>query len=194
MLFRSDAAGSTLVAIHTSLNVTGRPAQFGRSLLPEVSGKLIAQFATNLEALIASDNTTAEEAATPESDGTAADSSGETVTAAAKPAPAPVIKQEESLNAFKFVVVPILKRLIPVAAVGAGAAAIAVIFRRFRSKKSLRIPAAQTALWPWTALDQRGPRADALIRQVKSSPVVDLTADIAPRPLRIDLVRGLGPG
>src|SRR5690349_5705836 len=45
-----DAAGSTLVAIHTSLNVTGRPAQFGRSLLPEVSGKLIAQFAANLEA------------------------------------------------------------------------------------------------------------------------------------------------
>jgi carbon monoxide dehydrogenase subunit G len=129
-----DAAGSTLVAIHTSLNVTGRPAQFGRSLLPEVSGKLIAQFATNLEALIASDNTTAEEAATPESDGTAADSSGETVTAAAKPAPAPVMKQEESLNAFKFVVVPILKRVIPVAAVGA---AVAVVIRKVtRRKKS----------------------------------------------------------
>jgi uncharacterized protein len=129
-----DAAGSTLVAIHTSLNVTGRPAQFGRSLLPEVSGKLIAQFATNLEALIASDNPTAEEAATPESDGTAADSSGETVTAAAKPAPAPVMKQEESLNAFKFVVVPILKRVIPVAAVGA---AVAVVIRKVtRRKKS----------------------------------------------------------
>jgi uncharacterized protein len=127
-----DAAGSTLVAIHTSLNVTGRPAQFGRSLLPEVSGKLIAQFATNLEALIASDN--AEEAATPESDGTAADSSGETVTAAAKPAPAPVMQQEESLNAFKFVVVPILKRVIPVAAVGA---AVAVVIRKVtRRKKS----------------------------------------------------------
>ncbi len=129
-----DAAGSTLVAIHTALNVTGRPAQFGRSLLPEVSGKLIAQFASNLEALIASDNTTAtEETATPESDGTAADSSGE-ATAAAKPAPVPVMKQEESLNAFKFVVVPILKRLIPVAAVGA---AIAVAIRRVtRRKKS----------------------------------------------------------
>src|ERR1700722_15181905 len=50
-----DAEGSTLVAIHTSLNVTGRPAQFGRSLLPEVSGKLIQQFATNLEAMIAAD-------------------------------------------------------------------------------------------------------------------------------------------
>ena len=103
-----DAAGSTLVSIHTSLNVTGRPAQFGRSLLPEVSGKLIAQFASNLEALIASDNApaVAEETAAPESDGTAADSSG---AATATPAPAPAIKQEESLNAFKFVVIPVLK-------------------------------------------------------------------------------------
>lgn len=48
----ADAAGQTVVSIHTSLNVTGRPAQFGRSLLPEVSGKLIGQFAANLEALI----------------------------------------------------------------------------------------------------------------------------------------------
>jgi uncharacterized protein len=129
-------AGSTLVSIHTSLNVTGRPAQFGRSLLPEVSGKLIAQFATNLEALIASDNAataTPEETASPEADGTAADSSG--VAAPVTPAPAPAMKQEESLNAFTFVVVPILKRVLPVAAVGA---AIAVIIRRLagRNKKS----------------------------------------------------------
>src|ERR1700744_5512490 len=70
-----DAAGSTLVSIHTSLNVTGRPAQFGRSLLPEVSGKLITQFATNLEAMITADNATAaaEETASPEADGTAAE-------------------------------------------------------------------------------------------------------------------------
>jgi len=128
----ADAVGSTLVAIHTSLNVTGRPAQFGRSLLPEVSGKLIAQFASNLEALIASDNApaAAEGTASPEADGTAADSSGE-APAAAKPAPAPVMKQEESLNAFKFVVVPVLKRVIPVAAVGA---AVAVLIRRLTGK------------------------------------------------------------
>jgi len=126
-----DATGSTLVSIHTSLNVTGRPAQFGRSLLPEVSGKLIAQFASNLEALIASDNApaAAEETAAPESNGTAADSSG---AATATPAPAPAIKQEESLNAFKFVVIPILKRLIPVAAAGA---AIAVVIRKLTGKK-----------------------------------------------------------
>src|SRR6185437_15476773 len=129
----ADAVGSTLVAIHTSLNVTGRPAQFGRSLLPEVSGKLIAQFASNLEALITSDNA-AEETASPEADGTAADSSGEAAPAA-KPAPVPVMKQEEHLNAFTFVVVPILKRLLPVAAVGAIGAAIAIAVRRLAGKK-----------------------------------------------------------
>jgi carbon monoxide dehydrogenase subunit G len=126
-----EAAGSTLVAIHTSLNVTGRPAQFGRSLLPEVSGKLIAQFASNLEAMISADGATAEAADTPEGTGAAEDSSGEAASVAAKPA-APVIKQEESLNAFKFVVVPVLKRVIPVAAVGA---AIAIVIRKLTGKK-----------------------------------------------------------
>jgi carbon monoxide dehydrogenase subunit G len=136
-VLKAADAGSTLVSIHTSLNVTGRPSQFGSSLLPEVSGKLIAQFASNLEALIGSDTAPAaapEETAAPESDGTVADSSGEAVPApaAAAPAAAPVMKQEESLNAFKFVVVPILKRVIPVAAAGA---AIAVIIRRLTSRK-----------------------------------------------------------
>jgi carbon monoxide dehydrogenase subunit G len=127
-------ADSTLVSIHTSLNVTGRPAQFGRSLLPEVSGKLIAQFASNLEALITAENApVAETTDTAETDAAPADSSGEAAPAAAKPAGAAVIKQEESLNAFKFVVIPILKRVIPVAAVGA---AIAIVIRRLTGKKS----------------------------------------------------------
>jgi uncharacterized protein len=137
-----DGAGQTLVSIHTSLNVTGKPAQFGRSLLPEVSGKLIQQFATNLEAMINAD-TAGPDAAAPAADEAgpgaaeadeAAAEGGQASAAptAARPA-APVVKQEESLNAFKFVVVPILKRLIPIAAAGA---AIAVVFRRIRSKKS----------------------------------------------------------
>jgi uncharacterized protein len=147
ILTPGDGAGRTLVSIHTSLNVTGKPAQFGRSLLPEVSGKLIQQFATNLEAMINADSAAAGTAA-PEADEAGADQAGavedaagsshepagpaQTAPAAAKPA-APVVKQEESLNAFKFVVVPILKRLIPVAAAGA---AIAVVFRRLRRRKS----------------------------------------------------------
>src|ERR1700689_620536 len=63
-----ESAGQTLVSIHTSLNVTGKPAQFGRSLLPEVSGKLIQQFATNLEAMINADSAAAQGTAAPEAD------------------------------------------------------------------------------------------------------------------------------
>jgi len=151
-LAQADGPGETLVAIHTSLNVTGRPAQFGRSLLPEVSGKLIAQFATNLQAMINADGaataetaapaTAAPETAAPE---TAAPETGEASAVAeaptATPAPAtpvaarptaPVIKREESLNAFTFVVIPILKRLVPVAAAGA---VLAIALRRLRRKK-----------------------------------------------------------
>jgi hypothetical protein len=52
--------------------------------------------------------------------------------AATRPA-VPVIRQEESLNAFKFVVIPVLKRVLPVAA---ASAAIAVIIRRLVGRKS----------------------------------------------------------
>ena len=132
---KPDAAG-TVVSIHTSLNVTGRPAQFGRSLLPEVSGKLIAQFASNLEALISSDGATTETAA--EGGGASADAEAGEPTAtpvAVKPAtPAP--KQEESLNAFKFVVVPVMKRVIPVAAISAAIViAIRKLVSRLKAKK-----------------------------------------------------------
>jgi carbon monoxide dehydrogenase subunit G len=144
-----DGAGQTLVSIHTSLNVTGKPAQFGRSLLPEVSGKLIQQFATNLEAMINADTAaaaapvagtdeagtagSAETGAAEATAGTGQAAAGSVPAAPAAVRPAPVVKQEESLNAFKFVVVPILKRLIPVAAAGA---AIAVVVRRLRGRKS----------------------------------------------------------
>jgi carbon monoxide dehydrogenase subunit G len=226
--------GTTTATIHTSLNVTGKPAQFGRSLLPEISGKLIAQFADNLAALISSGAATSaapsdgtadvtapaaaateaipgatapteastdatatdagasataeatpaateaaatdteagatadatkteavaeavadkatspggadesasdsvidevaddrvasssEDAATPSAtkpakDATSAPASPSTTPATTSPsAPPPGVKQEESLNAFKYVVVPVLKRVVPVAVIGAG--------------------------------------------------------------------------
>jgi len=76
----ADAEGQTLVAIHTSLNVTGRPAQFGRSLLPEVSGKLIGQFATNLEALISQDSTAPADGTTATAESAAPEASAARVT------------------------------------------------------------------------------------------------------------------
>ena len=152
-----DADGTTLVAIHTSLSVTGKPAQFGRSLLPDVSGKLIDQFATNLEAMINADGAGAgtpaaapgtaatadatSEAAAESIAGTTDGSSGPapattvtTTPAAAAPTAAPV-KQEDSLNAVTFIIIPVLKRIAPFAAASAAGAAIALFVRRLVGKK-----------------------------------------------------------
>jgi uncharacterized protein len=144
----ADTESETLVSIHTSLNVTGRPAQFGRSLLPEVSGKLIAQFATNLEALIAGSGAAAgagtagagtEGGATEGAGAAAGETGAETaaegagaataVTPAAAQPSAALPQQEDSLNLIKLVGGPLLKRVIPVAA---GAALLALLGRRIR--------------------------------------------------------------
>jgi carbon monoxide dehydrogenase subunit G len=45
----------THVTVHTSLNVTGKPAQFGRGVMVEVGGKLIGIFADNLAAMLAAE-------------------------------------------------------------------------------------------------------------------------------------------
>ena len=141
-----DAEGQTTVSIHTSLNVTGRPAQFGRSLLPEVSGKLIDQFAANLAALIDSTNRPAEGGAQAEAEAapaqdaaaatgdaasaaTAAGTAAATQTTAAPAQPVAQLQQEDSLNLIKLVGGPVLKRVIPVAV---AAALIAIFQRRIR--------------------------------------------------------------
>jgi uncharacterized protein len=38
----------TRVMVHTTMNVTGRPAQFGRGVMADVSGRIIERFASNL--------------------------------------------------------------------------------------------------------------------------------------------------
>src|SRR5690349_15280559 len=49
-----DEGGQTKVVVHTTMSVTGRPAQFGRGVMAEVSGRIIERFAANLAALLAS--------------------------------------------------------------------------------------------------------------------------------------------
>ncbi len=47
---------ATKVIMHTTMNVTGRPAQFGRGVMVEVGGKLVEKFADNLSQLISGGN------------------------------------------------------------------------------------------------------------------------------------------
>jgi carbon monoxide dehydrogenase subunit G len=45
----SAGVASTAVTVTTDLNITGRPAQFGRGVMQDVSDKLLGQFASCLE-------------------------------------------------------------------------------------------------------------------------------------------------
>ena len=48
-----DLGGQTRVTVHTTMNITGRPAQFGRGVMVEVGSKIIERFAANLAAQLA---------------------------------------------------------------------------------------------------------------------------------------------
>ncbi len=77
----ADEGGQTKVVVHTTMNVTGRPAQFGRGVMAEVSGRIIERFATNLAALLAS--------GAPAASVAASNGSGPEASAAAGPGAAP---------------------------------------------------------------------------------------------------------
>jgi uncharacterized protein len=106
-----ESDGETAVTMHTSLAVTGKAAQFGRGLIADVSAALVAQFAANLADLLA--QSAPAEPAEPEP----------AEPEAAEPAP----PQQDSLNVMRLVTGPVLKRIIPAAAI---AGAIALIYRK----------------------------------------------------------------
>ena len=130
-IVRSELHGEgdqTAVTVHTSLNVTGRPAQFGRGVMADVSAKLIGIFAKNLADMLATGNGAAPEAAAPEpavpeqAVQATAHSSPATVTtgapasttptAAPKPSAAPApATGEDSLNLLQVAGLPLLKRI-----------------------------------------------------------------------------------
>jgi carbon monoxide dehydrogenase subunit G len=62
-LSMADNAGSTDVKVHTDLAITGKPAQFGRGVMQDVSDKLLGQFVACLEQRLGEDGTAATEAA-----------------------------------------------------------------------------------------------------------------------------------
>jgi uncharacterized protein len=156
-----DSSGTgTLVTMHTTMNVTGRPAQFGRGVMVEVGGKLVDQFAANLAQQIAGEGA----GLAPAADGGTATANGGTAAASAddthnpngagtgtgtaaathqdgaapvapvtEAPPSPPAKQD-SINLVRLVGPAILKRVVPIAAI---AAALALLGRRlFRRSRS----------------------------------------------------------
>ena len=94
------SSNTTNVNVHTELTITGKVAQFGRGAISDVSGKLMTQFAKNLEQLL---ETPSEEPN---------DSSEQNTESP---------KTETELNLLSVVAIPVLKRYgIPLAALAVG--------------------------------------------------------------------------
>jgi carbon monoxide dehydrogenase subunit G len=128
--------GQTEVTVHTSLNVTGRPAQFGRGVMADVSAKLIGVFASNLADMLATGNGSAPEPAVPEPavQATAHAAPVPTATTPASTTPtAASASSEDSLNLLQVAGLPVLKRIgAPAGALLAVLASLLIWRRRQR--------------------------------------------------------------
>lgn len=89
-----EGTHGTIVAITTDLTISGKAAQFGRGVLADVAGNLIAQFAKRLEA----------------------DVLGSAAGAAPELAAAPEPDAGDSVDLIKVVALPLAKRAAPVVA------------------------------------------------------------------------------
>ena len=114
----------TRVQVTTDLNITGRPAQFGRGVLAEVSGKLVDQFAGALAKEMARSEQPADDIAvdpTPPDVAVEVDAAGASPTVSAttkvappRPAPAPTA---EAIDLLSVAGGSVAKRLAPVGGV-----------------------------------------------------------------------------
>jgi len=116
-----DNAGATDVVVVTDLAITGKPAQFGRGVMQDVSDKLLGQFVMCLEKRLSPDETPVEvPAAEPAIDvstsegaaslegSTAGKHSAPTPITSAPSAPRPVPAQEDDALDLGAAVLPIL--------------------------------------------------------------------------------------
>jgi carbon monoxide dehydrogenase subunit G len=123
-----DRDGSTDVEVVTDLSVTGKPAQFGRGVLADVSAKLVDQFAACLSQEILSGPPAPE----PLFAATAADLG--TPATVAEPAPAPprpvaARPPAEPIDLLGTAGAPVLKRVAPLLA---GVLVLLAVLRRLR--------------------------------------------------------------
>jgi uncharacterized protein len=82
----TEEGGSTKVDVTTDLAITGKPAQFGRGVMQDVSDKLLQQFVTCLKDKVVSGEEEAVAASSPEPTGSS-QPSGEEVTQLASSSP-----------------------------------------------------------------------------------------------------------
>lgn len=112
----------TKVGVATDLKITGKVAQIGRNLIPDVSAKIIDQFADNLEAMLSDSSS---DDASSESDAPADDSG---VRSVSSPEP-------EAVDLLDVAGPPAAKKFGPIAGLIAALWIIRKIFKRRKNKK-----------------------------------------------------------
>ncbi|RNI22770.1 SRPBCC family protein [Flexivirga caeni] len=128
----------TRVEVVTDLSITGKPAQFGRGVIQDVSDKLLGQFVDCLQQKVGSDGGTAESEPAAEAGGvdeTEPEPAVVTPTPAPTPAPA-ATRAEPTDDALDLgtTVLPVMAKLYWKQAVAAlaGIAVLGVLIRRLR--------------------------------------------------------------
>jgi carbon monoxide dehydrogenase subunit G len=121
-----ESGEGTQVTVRVDLTIAGRVAQFGRGVLGEVSEKLMAQFAANLEEMLEEGEREPADSATSEVGGPSTNS----VSAATS-----ATKEEEEggrdLNGLALLAKPVAKRVAPLVALGI----VVVILVRRRGRR-----------------------------------------------------------
>jgi carbon monoxide dehydrogenase subunit G len=121
--------GTTVVKVETDLNITGRPAQFGRGIMEDVSSRMLDDFARRLEREIVGGQA---RAAAAEADG---DGDG-SVPSATAPATPPPPAAENALDLGSVVMGPLAKRAgIAAAVLAVFAVGLAVLLRGRRRRR-----------------------------------------------------------
>ncbi len=137
----------TKVNVNTDLTVTGKVAQFGRGVMADISGKLMGQFADNLEALLEEQGTSAPAAdavaSAPDAVAPAAASTAAAATGDAAAGTADTTADEskvrkismaepEAVDLLDTAGAPLMKRVAPVA----GVALLILILRKLLGSRS----------------------------------------------------------
>jgi carbon monoxide dehydrogenase subunit G len=127
-----DEGDGTSVVITTDLTISGKAAQFGRGVLADVAGNLIAQFAKRLEADVLGGSTGP------------APTAG-TDAPAARLAATEQTDADDSVDLLKVVALPMAKRFAPVVAGVVAGAAVGFLLGRSRRRAQAH-PAAEDLL------------------------------------------------
>ena len=116
----------TKVGVTTDLKITGKVAQIGRNLIPDVSAKIMGQFADNLESLLSSPATS--EASESSDDSEDSDESQSGVREVSAP-------EAEAVDLLDVAGPPVAKKFGPIAGLIAVLWIIRRIFKRKKKKK-----------------------------------------------------------